>query len=174
MRKTAHWNRRMNRDLHELLGILQREISLHRALATELENEAALDGKLNGAGLLRIQSRKNQCVRGIKELETQRIALASGVSKALGGTFAPMTLREIAARAGEDLRPALLRCHQELMILIQHIRELAQVTSQNAQARLKAINATLLVVREALKMHPIYSEEGRLHKQTPTLKSTSA
>ena len=164
----------MNRDLHELLGILQREISLHRALATELENEAALDGKLNGGELLRIQSRKNQCVRGIRELETQRIALVSGVSNALGGTYAPMTLREIAARASDDLRPALLRCHQELMTLIQQIRALAQVTSQNAQARLKAIDATLFVVREALKMHPIYSEEGRLHKQTPTLKSTSA
>jgi hypothetical protein len=164
----------MNREMHELLGILQREISLHRALETELANEAALDGKMTGGDLLRIQGRKNQCVRGIRDLEAQRIALVTTLSAGLGGTAAPMTLKEIAARADGDLRAALLRCHQELMTLIGRIRALALVTSQNAQARLKAIDATLLVIRDALKMHPIYSEGGRLHKQTPTLKSTSA
>ena len=54
------------------------------------------------------------------------------------------------------------------------IRELADITSQNAQSRLKAIDATLDVIKEALKMHTTYSEKGRLHQQTPTLKSTSA
>jgi hypothetical protein len=164
----------MNREMHELLGILQREISLHRALETELGNEAALDGKLTGGELLRIQARKNQCVRAIRGLESQRILLVTNLGLGLGGSKAPPSLREIAARADGDLRAALLRSHQELLDLIGRIRALALVTSQNAQARLKAIDATLHVVREALKMHPIYSEEGRLHKQTPTLKSTSA
>jgi hypothetical protein len=163
----------MNRELHELLGLLQREISLHRALETELGNEAALDGTLSGGDLLRIQARKNQCVRGIRALESQRLALIEGLSQVLGEPREALTLRAIASRSDPDLRDALLRCHQELLESIGRIRELAQVTSQNAQARLKAIEATLGVIREALKMHPIYSEEGRLHKQTPTLKSTS-
>ncbi|MCH8883126.1 MAG: hypothetical protein IIA41_06455 [SAR324 cluster bacterium] len=51
---------------------------------------------------------------------------------------------------------------------------LAQVTSANAQARLKAIDATLAAIKEALKIHSTYSEAGRLQKATPTLKSTSA
>jgi len=164
----------MNRDMHELLAILQREVALHGALEAELANEAALDGKMNGGELLRIQARKNQCVRAIRELETQRTAVADNLSREIGGAGGPMTLREIASHAGEEMRAALLRCHHELLTLIQRIRALALVTAQNAQARLKAIDATLFVVREALKMHPIYSEEGRLHKRTPTLKSTSA
>ena len=56
----------------------------------------------------------------------------------------------------------------------ERARELAAVTSGNAQARLRAIDATLAVVRDALKIYSTYSEEGHLQKRTPTLKSTSA
>ena len=39
---------------------------------------------------------------------------------------------------------------------------------------MKAIDATLAAIKEALKIHSTYSEAGRLQKATPTLKSTSA
>ena len=56
----------------------------------------------------------------------------------------------------------------------EEIRKLAAVTSSNAQARLKAIDATLAVVKEAMKIHSTYSEGGQLNRSTPSLKSTSA
>ncbi|NIW85405.1 MAG: hypothetical protein GWN09_02175, partial [Gammaproteobacteria bacterium] len=57
---------------------------------------------------------------------------------------------------------------------VEEIRTLARETGRNAQARLKAIDATLAVIGEAAKVHPTYSEAGRLTKRTPTFKQTSA
>jgi hypothetical protein len=57
---------------------------------------------------------------------------------------------------------------------VEEIRRLAKETGANAAARLKAIDATLAVIGEAVKMHPTYSEAGRLQKRTPTFKHTSA
>jgi flagellar biosynthesis/type III secretory pathway chaperone len=164
----------MDRELNALLDILQQEIGQHQALAAELDNEAALDGTLNGGELLRIQGRKNACVRAIRDLEEQRIAIVGRIARGWGEPAASLTLRRIIPRVPEAERARLARCHAELLRLVGRIRELARITSGNAQARLKAIDATLAVIKEALKIHPIYSEEGRLRKRTPILKSTSA
>ena len=164
----------MDRELNALLEILQQEIHQHQALESELDNEAALDGTLNGGDLLRLQAKKNACVRAIRDLEARRIQAVARIAAAWGEPAEGLTLRKIIARLPEERGATLARCHAELMRLVTRIRALAQVTGGNAQARLKAIDATLGVIKEALKMHPIYSEEGRLQKRTPTLKSTSA
>ena len=85
-----------------------------------------------------------------------------------------LTLRQIIGRATHSLDEQLRICHERLLAIIDEIRALAQTTASNAQARLKAIEATLTVINDAVKMHPTYSGEGRLQKRTPTLKHTSA
>jgi len=160
--------------LNDLLDVLRQEIRQHEALAAELDLEAELDGTLNGSDLLQVQARKNACVRAIRDLEQRRQEIVGTLAAAWDEPAALITLRRIAGRAPEALGETLLRCHAELMRLVQRIRELAATTSQNAQARLKAIDATLAVIKEALKIHSTYSEGGRLQKRTPTLKSTSA
>ena len=85
-----------------------------------------------------------------------------------------LTLRRIIERLPEDTGEHFRFCYDALQRLVARIRELSEITSQNAQSRMKAIDATLDVIKEALKMHSTYSDKGRLHPQTPTLKSTSA
>jgi hypothetical protein len=164
----------MDRELNELLEVLRQEIHQHQALEAELDREAALDGTFNGSELLQIQARKNASVRAIRDLERRRLEIVAAFAQAWDEPSALITLRRIAGRAPKELGDTLMRCHAELMRLVEHIHELSTVTSQNAQARLKAIDATLAVIKEALKIHSTYSEGGRLQKRTPTLKTTSA
>lgn len=164
----------VDRELTALLDVLEQEIRQHQALEIELENEAALDGTMTGSELLRIQARKNACVRTVRDLEKRRAEIVRAIAQAWDEPPELITLRRIAGRAPEPAGERLMRCHAELMGLVERIRELSATTSQNAQARLKAIDATLAVIKEALKIHSTYSEEGRLQKRTPTLKSTSA
>jgi hypothetical protein len=160
--------------LTHLYDLLLEEIALHEALEAELEAEAAKDGQIDGATLLSIQSKKNQQVRKIQSLELQRMALVEEIATSWSEEPAELTLRRIISRAPAEVAGNLARCHEKLIALVNRIRELAEVTANNAQARLKAIDATLSIINEAAKMHPTYSEKGRLQKKTPTFKQTSA
>ena len=164
----------MQQYLPELLELLKEEILHHSALEHELEQEADLDGSLNGSELLQIQMRKTKCVRDIRDLEKRRIELVSRIAQDWGESTEAITLSRIIGCAPIREGEALQQCYSELQDLVHRIRKLAQVTSSNAQARLKAIDATLAAIKEALKIHSTYSEAGRLQKATPTLKSTSA
>ena len=164
----------MHPYLPELLDLLKEEILHHTALEHELKQEADLDGSLNGSGLLQIQMRKTKCVRDIRDLEEQRMELVGRIALDWGEPAEAVTLSRIIERAPKREGSALQQCYAELQNLVQRIRDLAQVTGANAQARLKAIDATLAAIKEALKIHSTYSEAGQLQKATPTLKSTSA
>ncbi len=164
----------MDEKLTHLNDLLREQIALHQALERELLTEAEQDGRLDGATLLTLQRNKQKHLREIHALEQQRLALVDELAAAWGEAPAELTLRRIVPRAPEPLAETLAQCHRQLLELVNRIRELAEVTAGNAQARLKAIDATLSIISEAVKMHPTYSEEGRLHKKTPTFKETSA
>jgi len=159
--------------LSELQAILHQQIELHGALGDELEQEAARDGELDSNALIGLQIRKNRAARGLRELERRRLALVRTLAAEWAEPAEALTLRRIIPRAGE-LGPTLQACHAQLVERVERVRHLARVTSGNAQARLKAVDATLAVIGEAIRLHPTYSDAGRLHKVTPTLKVTSA
>jgi len=160
--------------LTHLNNLLLEEIALHEALERELQEEAAKDGRLDGATLLALQRNKHKHARQIRELEHERLGVVEALATAWGELPAELTLRRIIPRAPEPLATTLAECHEKLIALVNRIRVLAELTAGNAQARLKAIDATLAIISEAVKMHPTYSEEGRLQKKTPTFKETSA
>ncbi|MCH8843680.1 MAG: flagellar export chaperone FlgN [SAR324 cluster bacterium] len=164
----------MKNRLDDLIGILREEIALHSALLLELAAEAERDGKLNGNELLGFQARKSKVVHAIREQESNRIRIVEDLGRHWQLEGQDLTLKQIIAHAPTEAGNALEDCHSELKRLVGRIRELAAITSANAQARLRAIDATLAVVRDALKIYSTYSEEGHLHQRTPTLKSTSA
>ena len=164
----------MKNRLNDLIGILREEIALHSALLLELADEAERDGQLTGNELLGFQARKSQVVHAIREQESNRMRIVDDLGRYWKVQGQDLTLKQIIARAPTEAGNALGDCHGELKRLVGRIRELAAVTSGNAQARLRAIDATLAVVRDALKIYSTYSEEGHLQKRTPTLKSTSA
>jgi len=160
--------------LRELSALLRDELSLHEALKAELELEARQDGRLAGSELLRLQQRKHGLVRRVQELEQERIAVVADLARAWHEPAEALTLRRIIPRSPAPLAEELRERHAGLMGLVGAIRELARTTAGNAQARLKAVDATLSVIHEAAKVHATYSESGRLQAPTVTLKYTSA
>lgn len=164
----------METRLTHLNQLLLEEISIHEALKSDLRSEAEQDGKMDGATLLSIQKEKNRKAREIKILENKRIQLVEEIAAAWGESVQELTLRKIIPRAPKPLNEELSACHSRLVALVDDIRLLTRETARNAQARLKAIDATLAVVGEAARLHTTYSEEGRLHTVTPTFKETSA
>ena len=157
--------------LHDLLG---QEIALHEALKKELQQEAERDGQMDGLSLLQIQQTKQRKSREIQHAEQQRIALVGELAAQWSEGIESLTLNRIIELSPAEMGALLRECHVRLMGLVEDIRKLAKITSANAQARLKAIDATLAAITEAVNMHPTYSEGGRLHTVTPTFKQTSA
>lgn len=172
--ETQHRKSTVEAKLTDLKDILIEEIEIHESLKTDLQNESDQDGKLNGAALITLQREKNRKAREIKALESRRIKLVEDIAAAWGHPPADLTLRKIIPRAPGPLGGELEDCHRRLVATVEDIRKLARETALNAQARLKAVDATLSVIGEVARLHPTYSEEGRLQKMTPTFKETSA
>lgn len=164
----------MDNLLNELNALLGDEVALHEELRADLAFEAERDGELPSAEFLRLQQRKYHWVNLIEGLEARRMEQVRTLAGQWQVDARELTLREIIARVPEPLGEAFREHHTALRALVEEIRRLARDTGANAQARMKAIDATLHVIGEAAKMHPTYSEAGRLQKRTPTFKHTSA
>jgi hypothetical protein len=168
------WTMDVDSLLAELKDMLRQEIDLHTALRDDLAFEAEHDGGLDSMTMLNLQQRKYHLVSRIEGVENRRISkvreLARGWNEPLDG----MTLKKIIGRVDSAQAKELQACHEGLLALVESIRRLARETGANAQARLKAVEATLSVIGEAARVHPTYSEEGRLQQRPPSFKSTSA
>lgn len=164
----------MEQLLNELKALLEEEVGLHEGLRSDLAFEAEHDGSLSATDFLRLQQRKYYWINQIEGIEARRMEQVRTLADAWQVEPRQLTLREIMARAPEPLDGEFQGYHGALTRLVEEIRGLARETGANAQARLKAIDATLAAIGEAVKMHPTYSEAGRLNKRTPTFKSTSA
>jgi hypothetical protein len=164
----------METKLDALQRLLQEEVSLHQALKEELREESLQDGKIDSASLLRMQQRKYHTARQIQDLESQRIALVKELAKAWKTPGEELTLRRISETVGGPAGQELLSAHGTLVSLVHDIRELSRLTGSNAGARLKAIDATLAVIHDAVNLHTTYSEAGKLQNKPVTFKYTSA
>ena len=164
----------MEKLLNDLKALLGEEVALHEGLKADLTVESVQDGQLAAGDFLRLQQRKYYWINQIEAIEARRLEQV----RELAGQWAldprKLTLRAIIARVGDPLDAEFQGYHAALTHLVEEVRHLARETGANAQARLKAIDATLAVIGEAVKMHPTYSEAGRLQKRTPTFKHTSA
>jgi hypothetical protein len=160
--------------LMTLSALLQEEVALHEALKGELDHEAKQDGALDGPAVLRTQQRKLQTVRRIQDLEAKRIALIKDLARDWQEPPEELTLRRIIPRAPQAIGAELQGSYTGLLAAVHEIRDLARITGANAQARLKAVDATLAIVHDAVKVHPTYSEAGRLQNKPVTFKYTSA
>ena len=160
--------------LTELVTLLDEQIRLHASLRTDLEREAAEDGEMDSSALIAVQQRKYHALEEIVRLEEQRMDLVRALATDWGEPVETLRLKAIAARVPEPLDAELRRCHETLMEQIMAIRELANRTAQNAAARLKAVDATLAVIQDAVhNTHTTYSDAGRMKRRAPSFKYTA-
>ncbi|MDH4225002.1 MAG: flagellar protein FlgN [Deltaproteobacteria bacterium] len=159
--------------LEQLLAVLQREIILYGDLHGLLEDELARDGEMTSKALLQCQGAKNAKAKAIGVLETERQALVEKIAGSRGLQGEELTLRNLAAAAPDPLGKALMDCHGRLMELVEQIQAGAQRTSQNAAARLKAVNATLETIKEAVRTNKTYTGQGRINSQPPAMRHIS-
>jgi len=160
--------------LDNLKLLLEAEISLHEGLRDDLALEAEQDGKLNSQDFLQLQQRKYTRVHQIETLEAQRQEQVKALADAWSRPAGELTLQEISRQAGDSAGDDLRSYRESLLQLTEEIRNLAKRTGANAQARLKAIDATLAVIGEAVRLHPTYSPGGKIKQRPPTFKQTSA
>ncbi len=164
----------MENLLTALTSLLSEEIALHEGLKSDLALEAEQDGKLTAGEFLKLQQRKYHWAHQIGELEARRIDQVDALAQCWSEDPRQLTLRSIIARATSPHDEALQGCYKALRALVDEVRHLAGETGANAQARLKAIDATLAIIGEAARIHPTYSDAGRLLQRKPTFKDTTA
>lgn len=164
----------MEDKLKALSTLLREEVALHEALKADLDQEVEQDGKMDGSELLRLQQHKNALVRRINEVEQDRMAIVKALARGWNEPPEALTLRRIIPRAPDALGEELKGSYTSLMNLVSSIRDLAKTTGGNAAARLKAVDATLSIIHEAVKVHSTYSGQGKLQSPPVSLKYTSA
>lgn len=157
-----------------LKAILQEEVSLHAGLREDLTQEAAQDGTLGSADFLALQQRKYSSAAQIGVLESQRLDIVRQLADVWQLPETSLSLQEVSHRISAEEGAELLLFRESLLALIEEIRYLARKTGANASARMTAIDATLAVIGEAARLHPTYSEGGKLKQRPPTFKQTSA
>ena len=160
--------------IEAMAELLSQEVQLHEDLRGELTREKELDGSLNGPQVLRVQQRKYHLVGRIEALEAQRMTQVRELARQWEEPVEALTLRRIIERSADEQAGQLSGYHQALVSLLEEIGQLARETGANAQARLKAVEATLSIVGEAARVHPTYSGRGRIQQKPPAFKSTSA
>jgi len=160
--------------LGELTDILSQELALHNGLRDELLVELEQEGRLKGREMLLLQQRKYNWIGRIEAIEERRIHKVAELARSWSESADNLTLKRIISRVEPDMAAQLDSCHNGLLALVEEVRRLARETGANAQARLKAVEATLSVIGEAARMHPTYSGAGRLQQQKPSFKTTSA
>jgi len=106
-------------------------------------------------------------------LEQDRMAVVKALARGWNEPPESLTLRRIIPRSPGELGQQLQGSYDSLMSLVNAIRDLAKTASGNAQARLKAVDATLSIIHEAVKVHSTYSGTGKLQSPPVTLKYTS-
>lgn len=161
-------------QIAQLKAILEEEIALHAGLREDLTAEAAKDGSLDSSEFLALQQRKYTRAHQIGGLEEKRMEAVRALAAHWQMPEAKLSLQEISHRVDGATGAELLMYRDSLLALIEEIRHLAKETGGNAAARLKAIDATLAVIGEAARLHPTYSQGGKVRQRPPTFKQTSA
>ena len=164
----------MKASLLDLDQLLEEEVLLHEGLRDELAFECEKDGELGGTEFLKLQQRKYNLVARIENLETRRENKVRELAREWNETSEELTLSRIISKVEEDEAAVFQGRFNGLKALVEEIRHLAKESGQNAQARLKAVEATLSVVGEAARVHPTYSDAGKIRQRPPTFKNTSA
>lgn len=164
----------MQKLLIELKTMLENQISLHEGLKTDLVSESEQDGALSGTDFLQLQRRKYYWAAQIEEAESHRISQVRELAGHWNLEGKDIRLKDIISRSPASIGEELSANRETLIALVSEIRALARETGSNASARLKAVDAALLVVGEAARQHPTYSGKGRIRQKPPTFKSTSA
>ena len=163
----------MDERLKQLNQILQEQISVHESLREDLRQELEDDGKLDGKLLMQLQHRKSHKANSLQHLEENRMAIVRELGSQWGVEADSLNLRQIIARAPKEQADVLSECHGTLLALVEEIQGLARQTSSNAQARLRAVEATLVAINDSVKSHATYSEAGKLNRKPPTFRETS-
>lgn len=164
----------MSTSLQQLDALLREEVALHEVLRDDLAREVAQDGDMGSAELMDIQQRKYHVAHQIELLERRRLEQVRALAQEWETASGDLSLREIVERTDAPQSESFQGYHEALTALVEEIRALAKASGGNAQARLKAVEATLAVVGEAVRLHPTYSQAGRIRQRPPSFKQTSA
>ena len=142
----------MQKLLIELKSMLENQISLHEGLKTDLVRESEQDGVMSGADFIQLQQRKYYWAAQIEEAESHRISQVKELAGHWNLGDKDIKLKDIIARSPAPLDEELSVKRESLIALVSEIRALARKTGANAAARLKAVDAALQVVGEALRV----------------------
>lgn len=152
----------MNIVLSELIAILNREIELHKALFSCVQQDRQLLIDLRVDDLFENIKRKETLSVKIKMLEESRVALVEQLSTHYEIPHQPPTLSDLVSVVEEPHRSALNTARSTLRALMKSIQEVNQGNTLIVKDSIFYCNRSLDFLNHACSENPTYLHSGRI------------
>lgn len=152
----------------ELYELLDRLIKVYRLLLETVRKEKEQLIEVNIDELNEINKTKEQSLRKLRTLETERVRIVRALAEELKiQQDEPIRLLDIAGRYAEDDRGEKLRQkHSVLELLVKRVIENNKNNESLAQSALKNVQGAMGAIKETYEEKPTYKRQGEVKSTT--------
>jgi len=151
----------MDRDLLELENHLKQMLAEHQRLLELVRRKRQAMASASVGLVSDCCQRENECVQRIGRLEKSRQELVARITTHCDADARePMTLGQIADRAGEPARGRLRVLHASLRELMGVVRSENRVAQAAADGLLQHVRGVIQSVRQAMSASGTYGRQG--------------
>jgi len=164
----------MNLMLEQLVGLLDREAQLYRALLDVIDREkaAAVRSELNA--LNEAGAEKENLMTGLRKIDEQRRGLTTRLAEALGYPPKDLTLKKLSQLVAEPFAGRLQRAGAKLQSVLTQVQEANQRSRQLFEHSLDLLRGTFNLLNELLSANTVYHRTGNIHSAQATGKCVSS
>lgn len=159
---------KMDSMINQLLGVLDRESKLYRALleVIEKESKAAVRSELNS--LIDAREEKENILMKLRLLEEQRIKLVGKVAEDFGYSRQDVTLTEISRLVEKPLAEKLKQAGTSLSSLLNTLIEANNRSKRLFEHSLELIRGSLNLLSDLTHSDTVYYSTGNIQRNYQT------
>lgn len=154
----------MENLLNELIGVLENQASLYRALLDILLNEkkAVVSAKLDAMNAVRIQ--KDAVLSMIHAGDEKRKDVVKKISDHLECPSQGLTLTQLAQRLEVPFSLKLTQCAADISSLVQDIHQENEMNKSLIMHSLKLIRSSINLIAQLMTPLPVYFRTGKMYQ----------
>ncbi len=154
----------METMLRDLIAVLEHQSELYSSLLDALKHEkkAVISAKLDAVNAARIQ--KEAVLTLIHAGDEKRKDAVKKISAHLGCPFQDLTLMQLAKRVQAPFSLKLIRCADDIHLLVQSIQRENEMIKSLITHSLKLIRSSINLIVQLVTPTPVYFRTGKMYQ----------
>ena len=159
---------KMDRRIHQLLRILERETELYRSMVAVIDKEsnAAVRSDLNA--LSKSEAEKENMLVKIRQIEEERIRLVREIAETLGYPPRGFTITMIAELVGEPFTGRLSQAGTNLLTVLNTVKDANHRNKQLFEHSLELLRNSFNLLNELTGSDMVYYRTGNMQRSYQT------